>query len=175
MREALLAALDDCTEEVRYQAAIAFCEAAGNPCQNCDRNGCCNAAVMTKLEEMAHGQDEKGCFKEASSRVRAAAENALERLPPKNHADRADVAPTRSRAAEGSAHRRAGRRSEDDRCAAAGFPAGRTAIGRRGQPERVFGHGADRSGFDCDGVSLAGELARRVGNVRPSTANKFAG
>ncbi len=32
---------------------------------------------MTKLEEMAHGQDEKGCFKEPSPRVRQAAENAL--------------------------------------------------------------------------------------------------
>jgi hypothetical protein len=86
VREALLAALDDCTEEVRYEAAIAFCEAAGNPCSHCDRSGCCNAAVMTKLEEMAHGQDEKGCFKESSARVRAAAENALnacrEKIPP---------------------------------------------------------------------------------------------
>src|SRR3990172_2680492 len=32
---------------------------------------------MTKLEELAHGQDEKGCFQESSARVRAAAENAL--------------------------------------------------------------------------------------------------
>jgi hypothetical protein len=30
VREALLAALDDCTESVRYEAAIAFCQAAGN-------------------------------------------------------------------------------------------------------------------------------------------------
>lgn len=30
--EALLAALEDCTEEVRYEAAVAFCEAAGTPC-----------------------------------------------------------------------------------------------------------------------------------------------
>ncbi len=77
VREALLAALDDCTEEVRYQAAVAFSQAAGNPCDHCNRSGCCNAAVMTKLEEMAHGQDEKGCFKEPSPRVRQAADNAL--------------------------------------------------------------------------------------------------
>ena len=41
---------------------------------------------MTKLEEMAHGQDEKGCYRESSPRVRAAAENALNacrrKLPP---------------------------------------------------------------------------------------------
>jgi hypothetical protein len=76
VREALLAALDDCTEEVRYQAAIAFCQAAGDHCDKCGTS-CCNAAVMSKLAEKAHGQDEKGCFKESSARVRAAAENAL--------------------------------------------------------------------------------------------------
>jgi hypothetical protein len=32
---------------------------------------------MAKLNELAHGQDEQGCSKEASARVRAAAENAL--------------------------------------------------------------------------------------------------
>lgn len=32
VKEALLAALDDCTEDVRYEAAVAFCRAAGNPC-----------------------------------------------------------------------------------------------------------------------------------------------
>lgn len=76
VREALLAALDDCTEEVRYAAAVAFCQAAGNPCKFCDRAGCCNAAVIAKLDDMAHGMDEEGCFKESSARVRAAAENA---------------------------------------------------------------------------------------------------
>ena len=85
VKEALVAALDDCTEEVRYQAAIALCEAAGDHCSKCGKT-CCNAAVMSKLEEMAHGQDEKGCFKESSPRVRAAAENALnacrEKIPP---------------------------------------------------------------------------------------------
>ena len=76
VKEALLAALDDCTEEVRYQAAIALCEAAGNHCERCGKT-CCNVEVMNKLEEKAHGQDASGCFKESSSRVRAAAENAL--------------------------------------------------------------------------------------------------
>jgi len=77
VKDALLAALDDCTEEVRYEAAIAFCKAAGNPCKNCEKNGCCDAAVMNKLNDMAYGQDDKGCYKEASERVRAAATNAL--------------------------------------------------------------------------------------------------
>jgi hypothetical protein len=77
VREALLAALDDCTEEVRNEAAMAFCQAAGKPCAVCNNSGCCNAAVMTKLREMAHGEDAQGCPKESSARVRAAAENAL--------------------------------------------------------------------------------------------------
>ena len=84
VRDALLAALEDCTEEVRYQAAIALCQAAGNPCKNCDKTGCCNAEVMNKLNEMAHGQDAKGCFVESSARVRAAATNALNACKRKN-------------------------------------------------------------------------------------------
>jgi hypothetical protein len=75
--EALMAALAECDEEIRYQAAIALCEAAGNHCDKCEKNSCCNAAVMSKLHEMAYEQDDKGCYKEASARVRAAATNAL--------------------------------------------------------------------------------------------------
>jgi len=75
--EALQAALDDCSEEVRFEAAIAFCQAAGNPSTVCNENSCCSAEVMTKLQEMAFGKDAKGCWKEPSPRVRAAAENAL--------------------------------------------------------------------------------------------------
>ncbi len=77
VKEALLEALDDCTEAVRYEAAIAFCKAAGNPCNNCDENGCCSAVVMQKLHDIAQGQDENCCYKESSARVRAAAEMAL--------------------------------------------------------------------------------------------------
>jgi hypothetical protein len=76
VKEALLESLDDCTEEVRYEAALAFCQAAGNPCCNCGKS-CCNAQVMQKLHDIAFGQDEKCCYKETSARVRAAAEMAL--------------------------------------------------------------------------------------------------
>ncbi len=77
VKEALLASLDDCTEEVRYQAAIALCECAGNVCQTCNSPSCCSAEVMNKLNELATKKDEKGCFVEPSARVRAAALNAL--------------------------------------------------------------------------------------------------
>ena len=104
----MLAALDDCTEEVRYQAAIALCEAAGNLCQHCDRTGCCSASVMSKLEEMAHGQDEKGCFKETSSRVRAAAENVASSRPIQAGTDCAGGSPAKEGIAHPANTRRAG-------------------------------------------------------------------
>jgi hypothetical protein len=78
VKEALLAGLDDCSEEVRYEAAVALCRAAGNPCKQCDKNGCCNAAVMNKLQDLAYGQDDQCCPKEPSARVRAAAQSALQ-------------------------------------------------------------------------------------------------
>jgi hypothetical protein len=78
VKEALVAALDDCSEEVRYEAAVALCRAAGNPCKQCEKNGCCNAAVMNKLQELAYGQDDQCCPKEPSARVRAAAQSALQ-------------------------------------------------------------------------------------------------
>ena len=76
VQEALLAALDDCTEEVRYEAALAFCRASGNPCSDCGAT-CCGEDVEAKLKDMAFGQDDDACWKERSSRVRAAAKNAL--------------------------------------------------------------------------------------------------
>jgi len=85
VKEALLAALDDCTEEVRYEAAVAFCQAAGNPACPCQES-CCAADVMQKLHEMAYGQDEKCCYLEPSARVREAARIALnscrQKFPP---------------------------------------------------------------------------------------------
>ncbi len=77
VKEALLAALDDCTEEVRYEAAVAFCKAAGNPCSLCNRATCCDQTVRDKLRDMAMGTDANGCCKEPSARVRAAAAMAL--------------------------------------------------------------------------------------------------
>lgn len=76
VREALLESLDDCTEDVRYEAAAALAKAAGCRCDKCG-NSCCNAKVMNKLKELADGTDERCCQKEASERVRQAAREAL--------------------------------------------------------------------------------------------------
>jgi len=76
---AMLAALDDCTEKVRIEAAKAISEAAGTPCDACGGPGCCSAKVMTKLHELAYGKDESCCYLESSERVREAARKALEK------------------------------------------------------------------------------------------------
>jgi len=76
-----LDSLEDCTEAVRYEAAKAFCQAAGTPCQLCNRSGCCSKEVIKKLEDMAYGEDKDGCYKESSARVRAAARGRAARLP----------------------------------------------------------------------------------------------
>jgi len=77
VRDALLAALDDCTEDVRYEAAVAMCQCAGNVCTTCNRGSCCDAKIMNKLTKMAEGKDAQECYLEPSARVRAAAAYAL--------------------------------------------------------------------------------------------------
>ncbi|MHB0955525.1 MAG: hypothetical protein ACYC6N_20030 [Pirellulaceae bacterium] len=77
--EALLAASDDCTEEVRLATVQAIAQAAsGVCCSNCGQTCCCNKKVLLRLAEMAYERDDTGCFKEPSSRVREAAATALQ-------------------------------------------------------------------------------------------------
>ena len=87
VRDALVDALDDCAEEVRYEAALALAKVAGDHCANCGET-CCNAKVMNKLKELAEGTDERCCPKETSQRVREAACRALnacrQKLPARN-------------------------------------------------------------------------------------------
>jgi hypothetical protein len=78
VKKALLASLSDCTEEVRYSAAVALCQCSGNPCTRCNRCSCCDPDIMAKLAELADGRAPNGCYLEASPRVRAAARNALD-------------------------------------------------------------------------------------------------
>ncbi len=76
--EALLAASDDCTEEVRLATVQSIAEAAsGACCENCGQTCCCNKKMLTRLAEMAYERDDSGCFKEPSTRVREAAAEAL--------------------------------------------------------------------------------------------------
>jgi hypothetical protein len=76
--DALLKALDDCTEDVRYETVKAITEAAnGEACVNCKNKSCCSEELSNKLYEMAYERDDSGCFLEPSERVRNAAAEAL--------------------------------------------------------------------------------------------------
>jgi len=78
IEEALLAGLNDCTEEVRIEAANAVSTAAGT-CR-CTYDGCtptcCKPSIVKRLDEMAYGVDDDGCHIEPSREVRAAAARA---------------------------------------------------------------------------------------------------
>jgi hypothetical protein len=76
IEDALLESLDDCTEEVRWEAAKALRELSGKPCSTCKIKSCCSPKVLKKLDEVANKM-EKGCYKESSARVRREARLAL--------------------------------------------------------------------------------------------------
>lgn len=76
--EALLAAMDDCTEDVRLATVEAIAEAAsGKCCSNCGITCCCKEAIVKRLAQMAYERDDTGCYLEPSQRVREAAARAL--------------------------------------------------------------------------------------------------
>jgi len=76
IKSALLAALDDCTEEVRYEAAKALLKVAGQNCDQC-RESCCDKEVTDKLFSVAYDRTDRCCYKEISPRVRKMARRAL--------------------------------------------------------------------------------------------------
>ncbi len=77
VEDALLAALDDCTEEVRYEAVQALRGKSAYNCRYCKSSRCCSDKVRKKLNEIATEVDENGCYKEPSARVRRIARIAL--------------------------------------------------------------------------------------------------
>jgi PPIC-type PPIASE domain len=77
IEDALLAALDDCTELVRFETAKALRSTAAMPCKNCCRSACCGPKLRDKLEKMAYEHDPQGCYVESSDRVRRMARLAL--------------------------------------------------------------------------------------------------
>jgi hypothetical protein len=77
VESALLAALDDCTEAVRFEAASVLAETSRNNCRYCDSSKCCSPKVRKKLEKIAIELNDKGCHVEPSARVRRMARVAL--------------------------------------------------------------------------------------------------
>jgi hypothetical protein len=77
VKGAFMAALDDCTEDVRLQAAKSVGKAAETQCAVCSKSCCCTAEMMQKLNDVATLRDDEGCFVETSAEVREAACEAL--------------------------------------------------------------------------------------------------
>jgi hypothetical protein len=77
IEDALLAALDDCTELVRFETAKALRSTALMPCKNCCRSACCGPKIREKLTKLAYETDAQGCYLESSDRVRRMARLAL--------------------------------------------------------------------------------------------------
>jgi hypothetical protein len=84
VEEAFIAALDDCTESVRYEAVLALRKTSCGGCCKCQGcgSGCCSEKIQKKLREMAYDSDDNGCPKESSERVRRQARLALKQCGP---------------------------------------------------------------------------------------------
>lgn len=91
--KAILAAMDDCTEDVRLQAMYAVTEAAmSGRCEHCSQRNCCNEKITNQLYKIAYELDDLGCPVEPSERVREAAIEALQTCCP-NRLPVEDLAP----------------------------------------------------------------------------------
>ena len=76
--DALIAAMDDCTPDVRMAAIEAIeTTASGECCKSCGSTSCCNEKVTKRLSEIAYERDDSGCPLEPSAEIRAAAAKAL--------------------------------------------------------------------------------------------------
>lgn len=75
--KALLAALDDCSEEIRYEAVRGIRKSIGDPCSCCRDNSCCSPKLVKRLYELAYDTDETGCYVESSARIRRNARLAI--------------------------------------------------------------------------------------------------
>lgn len=67
---ALMAAMDDCSEDIRYEAVRGLRGASGDACNCCRENSCCSPKLLKKLYDIAYERDDSGCFLESSARVR---------------------------------------------------------------------------------------------------------
>ena len=83
--DALVASMEDCTEDVRYETVKAITEAARNGCcAKCGNGCCCNKKILEQLAKMAYERDDHGCYLEPSERVREAAIEGIEVCCPTN-------------------------------------------------------------------------------------------
>jgi len=84
---AFIAGLEDCTEEVRYEAVMAIIKTTCGDgkhckCTACGGKACCSEKIQKKLREMAYETNDNGCPMEPSERVRRKARLALRNCGP---------------------------------------------------------------------------------------------
>ncbi|MCA9137334.1 MAG: hypothetical protein KDB00_11265 [Planctomycetales bacterium] len=68
--DAMIAAMDDCSEVIRYEAVKGLRSSVGGTCQCCRENSCCTPKLLKKLYELAYERNDAGCYLESSARVR---------------------------------------------------------------------------------------------------------
>lgn len=76
--DALLAAMEDCNEMIRYEAVRGLRKSVGDQCGCCRQSSCCSPKLVQKLYQLAYGVDDSGCPIEPSSRVRRNARLAIQ-------------------------------------------------------------------------------------------------
>jgi hypothetical protein len=87
IEEAMLDALKDCTEEVRYETVLALGTIPNAECPQCD-NDCCTEKMTEELAKIAYERDpdHPDCWYEPSARVREAARETLQICCPNRQA-----------------------------------------------------------------------------------------
>ncbi len=81
--DAILAATDDCTPDVREAALKAIDDAtSGECCRKCGSTSCCNEKITKRLSELAYERDDSGCPIEPNADIRKLAAKVLKRCCP---------------------------------------------------------------------------------------------
>lgn len=81
--DALIAATDDCTPDVREAALEAIDDATnGECCRRCGSTSCCNEKINKRLSEIAYERDDTGCPIEPNADIRKLAAKVLKRCCP---------------------------------------------------------------------------------------------
>ena len=93
VEDALIAAMEDCTEEVRYEAVLAVRKTTSVKCCYCSCDACCTEKIQKKLRELADGQPCPCCRGEQSARIRRQARLALAACGPPVILDEPDPEP----------------------------------------------------------------------------------
>lgn len=81
--KAFLEALNDCDPDVRMAAIEGISTTIGNcsSCRNRCQPSCCSLEVHKKLQDVAHGKDDQGCWKEPSAEIRKLAAAVVCKCP----------------------------------------------------------------------------------------------